>query len=688
MTKKAVPYIAELHDIGKLVDRHALVNAGFHISGHTYYSFDFDQLGIEPPSSPSWWGQWSDSIKSLDKKSGLPSDITDEGKVCVLLTNIADELAASISRTLTEFSDEFKNLKRKGELAVEGLHLLWNPVYYTKAIKAGKHWAAFRTPDELKIMFDFINQCRSPEVFLEKYRDNLSLTPEDKSSPLNFIPLGTHLDLMGKIFRVLRYWSKLLDDNGKLGLEYDRQKVANVTEAAGSRVTEEAENRGKWVFRLVQCYIYFPQSLARLQDLNVLSLRRKKIKEIINAQMKDGDPERQTYAVLFHTDDFLSLFLPKESILPLREVMQPLLVDGFYFEYEELEAELNLLTSTGHRTRHHLIDRYGSRAKARTRRYLELRYCALWPDLEEAINPPLCDLCQQRQGTVYTKDLIREWLCHTCRGIRDMGEPASIISDWEETSKSVIWLKVSLDQNLLLKCLQRLFENYVDSGPNTDRILDHDRKILKENFRPLAAQIEFARRYQDFLDDFQASLYGKVNTYQKIVKIEPSAILYPIQSYKELLIICLDSQKQLGLILDVFLSLLTEYFPKCLDDSPIRLSVSLSNIKYPYHEHWQFFGEDHMPGVIFHLQQPGVCQIQLTAQQFQSLREMFKGTQLKHFLHNLAAIEGKTGELTAMMRALEQKDRFLQIQSLMLKQRLSFRQILDFYRLVGATDQE
>ncbi|MEM4284333.1 MAG: hypothetical protein QXS96_07600 [Candidatus Caldarchaeum sp.] len=657
------PYIAELHDIGKLADREALQRTGLKISGHTFHDFDFTQLDIQPPSSPSWWGQWSDSIKSLEAASGLPSSITDAGKGYIVLTKIADTLAASISRTWGE----------KGEVA-EGVRLLWNPNFYEKT---GKHWAAFRTREELKQMFAFINECQVPEEFFQKYEENLRLTPEDKSVPLNFISLGIHLDLTGKVFRVLHHWSELVEYEGKPQLEYDNERIVSVTEAAGDRAS--GHNRGKWVFRLLQCHVRFPQSLVRLQDLNVLRLRSQKIQEIAQKQKILDDVERQPYAVLFHTDDFLCLFMPKEPLLPLPQVLQPLLAEGFWIECEELEAELNLLTSTGARTRQQLIEKWGSRDKAHEKRSFELRYRSMWPDLEKEIVPPLCDLCQQRKGELYIKDQIHEWLCPVCRKIRDMGEPATQFAQWDKEGKPVAWIKISLNQELLLQCLHSLFNDYVDNGPSMGQVSEDDRTELKKSFRPLAAQMEFVRHYQQFLEDFQAQLYR--------VNIEPETVLYPISEYKELIIIRLDQEEILGLVLDSFLQILQERFPKCLEDCPIRLAASASNIKYPYHEHWRFFEEEQKPGVIFDLQQPGIRRVQLTASQFQALRRELKDEKLSHFLHRLAQIEAKAGEVFATVEALNERHKFPQLLKLLEQHKLTFRQILDFYRLSGITGE-
>ena len=665
------PYIAELHDIGKLADRQALQQAGLQISGHTYHNFDFAQLSILPPSFPSWWGQWSDSIRSVDATGGLPAGITDEDKASVVLTNIADTLAASISRTWG----------KKGDVE-EGVRLLWQPAFYDGMVQQGKHWAAFRTPDDLKRMFAIIDQCQDPEDFLDEFGDNLQLTPEDKSAPLNFISLRTHLELTGKVFRVLRYWSNVIHEGGKPKIEYNGQKIGNVTEAAGGRAGED--NRGKWVFRLVQCHVKFPQALARVQDLNVLRLRREKIEEIVEAQKVGGNVERQPFAVLFYTDDYLALFLPKESLLSMSQIMRPLLAEGFWLEYEELEAELNLLTSTGDRTRQQLIKKYGDRETARARRHFELRHLSLWPDLEEVLTPPLCDLCQQRQGAEYVKDQVHEWLCPVCHKIRAMGEPASAISDWEGAEKPVVWLKISLDQGLLLQCLRRLFENYVDNGSGMQQVSANDRQALKDGFRPLAAQMEFVNQYQEFLEEFQGLLCGEDGGKSRI--LEQDTVLYPVGAYRELMVIRLDRPEALGLVLDAFYSLLEQYFPECMIDCPIRLSASLSNIKYPYQEHWRFLEMEQSPGVIFDLQQPGVRRVPLTGQQFRALRDKLRSPRLAHFLHRLSDIEAEAGELTAMTEAFGERSRFMQ--GLMWQYKLSFRQVLDFYRLVDSADEE
>lgn len=667
MTK--LPFIAEIHDIGKLVDKASLGRIGINYPGHTFHNFDFSQLNISPPTSPSWWGQWSGSLKDLHAAGGLPRGITDDGKACVVLTNIADTLAASISRTLG------------GKGAVEeGVCLLWNPHFYRNARGQGRKWAAFQDRDELKDLFSFIDTCSGPQEFFARYSDHLLLTPEDKSTPLNFIPLRTHLDLTGKVFRVSRFHSRLIHKNGKPYLKYDGQEISQVQEAAGGRW--DVKHRGKWIFRLVKCKVNFSQSIARLQDLNVFELRRRKIEEIVNNQNVDADPERQPYAVLFHTEDFLCLFLPREKYLSLRNALRPLWENGFWIECEELEAELNLLTSSGGRTRGQLQQKYPGDPMYGGR-HLKLRNIAVWPNLDPHIEPPLCDLCQQRKGQEYVKDDLREWLCQSCRETRELGQPASVYAHWEEEEFPAAWIKVSLDQKLLLSCLQGLFEAYVDRGPAVDRLNTFEKQALKDGFRPLAAQMEFVREYVEFLEEFKKALENLTGSNRSLLLKPGETLLFPIPGYLELTIVRLDSSETLGAVLDAFVQSVRARFPECLEDCPIRLSVSMGNPKYPYQEHWRFFSEPQQPAMALCIQQPGVRQVTLTVSQYRALRDKLAGDRLGHFLHRLAAIEARAGDLTALVQALKQRPHFPQIHELIMFHGLGLRQILDFYRLIG-----
>ncbi len=48
------PFIAELHDIGKLVDWSSSDLRRINHTGHILHNIDFSQLGVLQPTSPSW----------------------------------------------------------------------------------------------------------------------------------------------------------------------------------------------------------------------------------------------------------------------------------------------------------------------------------------------------------------------------------------------------------------------------------------------------------------------------------------------------------------------------------------------------------------------------------------------------------------------------------------------------------
>jgi hypothetical protein len=673
-----LPFVAELHDIGKLMDVECLRTTGQMSRGQKVHNIDLNSLGVSPPVSSSWWAVWSDELGPEECFYSLNCAANLEQRALILLTKIADGTAASVSRIET----------KRPAMRSEGVHLLWRQGFFDCERQKGLNWAAFKTAADLREMIGYFDQCTSPSDFFKRFRDCLRLTPEDKSPPGNFMTLRVHLELSGKIFRVINQYVVLDQTNpDQPRLVYDSRPVSTLREAVGGLPgTKQEAIAGKWIFRIVKCYVRFPYSIVRLQDLNVLELRRQKIQDVVVNQDIGGNVERQAYSVLFHTDDVLCLFLPRENHLSLRHVLRPLWEKGFWIDCEELEAELNLLSSTGERTRKQLQRKYPGKAMYGGR-FLKLKHIAVWPDLDPAIEPPLCDLCQQRQGQQYLKGQVREWLCQSCQEIRKMGDPASAYARWEETGFPAAWLKVSLDQKLLLSCLHRLFETHVDTGSGMDPLSASDKQALRDGWRPLAAQMEFVREYGELLQEFGRSLENLNGSAGTRLLKSGETLLFPIDGYLELAIIRLDNSKTLGAVLDLFVELLRTRFPECMEDSPIRLSVSMGNPKYPYQEHWRFFSEPQKTGVALSVQQPGLRQLNLTVDQYMALREKLASERLSHFLHRLASIEAEGGETTALFQALEQRQRFPQILELIMLHRLGLRQVLDFHRLVGSNAQ-
>lgn len=654
---KEKPFIAEMHDIGKLVDKEAFKRIGIIISRHTFLNFDFSQLNISQPSSPSWYAQFSEDTKSLLKTS-VPKEYLPD----VVLTAIADEVASSVSRTWAG-TKEFEEKKKRSEFVQEGIHSLWQPIFYEKEKNSGKTWAAFSTLTELQEMFEFIDVCENHEEFLEKFRENLMLTPEDKSVPLNIVTLFTHLELTGKIYRVLKKHSNLIEENNRLYLTYHNERIQGVMEAAGGRISRYPEQRGKWIYRLVFCRVSFHQSFSRLQDLNVLKMRSNLIKGL------SEDENKRDY-VLFFTDDSLCLFMPTEDEVRIQELLEPLLEAGFIIDCKEMEAELTLLKSTMEKA----YQEFHS-SPIFEKRYLKLYQKRLAPHFNPEIQPPICDLCQVRPGEEKLKGEVREYLCHTCYGIREMGEPAHDYAEWQGKAA---WMKITLDQDQLANSIIRLFESYVDNSIVLEEVSENDKKELKESFRPLAVQMDFLKNYKSLLQIFKNRIYNGKDG-KNTSSFTDENFLYPIEGYNEFAIFKVNSGEAVTNVVGIFAEVLRELFPECLEDTPIKLSLSIANVKYPYQEHWRFLSS---PENSINIQSP-TAQLAISIDQYKKLDEKIGrgNTRSNRFLHRLAEISMKLGnDITLLVEIFNNRRRFPAILEV-LKSGLTPSDILNFYKL-------
>jgi len=331
-------FVPELHDIGKLVDRQALNQAGIQITGHTFHDFDFSQIGVSQPFSPSWYAQYlekdelrppdKDLLNSQEAKEYIPDP---QIRADVLITKMADGISAAISRL-----ELYGKRIHRGQVS-EGVHKLWNAKFYEEKKQGGQYWSPFTDTESFKGMFQYIDSCLSYQDFFRKYGEYLSLTPEDKTAPGNIVSLYTHLELVGKIYRTLKKHSLLQLQNAQNILLYNNQPIKSVQEASGH--IDPKEDQGKWIFRIVNCNIGFPQSFSRLQDLNVFRKRADLIKAF-------SEDENTKDYVLFFTDDLICLFIPKDGEVRIQELLDSFLEARFIIDYKEMEAELNLLTSS------------------------------------------------------------------------------------------------------------------------------------------------------------------------------------------------------------------------------------------------------------------------------------------------------------------------------------------------------
>jgi hypothetical protein len=143
---------------------------------------------------------------------------------------------------------------------------------------------------------------------------------------------------------------------------------------------------------------------------------------------------------------------------------------------------------------------------------------------------------------------------------------------------------------------------------------------------------------------------------------------------------------------DAFVKRLQEYFPRAVTDSPVQLSISISNAKYPYGEHWQFLTT---PARTLNVQYPArKSRLEIEVEQFEELKRNveLRNRRVSTFLHNLAAIEQRTGSrILTQVELLDARNKYPQVVDLCISKGFSARQILDYFKIIsirGGTVQE
>lgn len=636
MTK---PFIAELHDIGKLLDKSSLTN--HKVTGHTFVDFNFNSSEIEKPSSPSWWGQYHHEI-SNDLDINQWSDIDGAFRPDLFLLILADHLASSVSRVLPQ-------LGSAGES--EGILKLWNQFFYENEKKKGKQWAAFKTDQDLKELFKTIDETKSPEEFLEKYCENLLLTPEDKRKPRNITSLYTHVELVGKIYRVLKKYCNVEINNNEKSLVLNGERVKTIIQAEGGSRTTGTQNvdKGKWQARFVKCHIKFPHSFVRLQDINLLVKRDELIKSFIT---------KYSDYIMFVSHDFLNLFLPLE--VDVNDMFKEFLNNGFFIEIIETVADLGILSSNlDIKTLKARETNDSSRLNVLNNRQTKVYKKVLMANYSTEISPTICDICQMQPAKERIKENIREWICDKCYQIRESGESFNYPEEWYDSK--IIWLKFRLNQDKLEKWLQKAFNEYID---NLDSLQNKD--VLKEEFRSLACQADFVRDYKDMLLEF----------WSKNTDIEK-----PISSYNELGV-CKFSGNSIKRIINSFLEIHDKFFPDCIgnNDSPISLSLSISQIKYPVREHFRYFEK---PKGFLNIRIHNVFEETYSKDEISKLEENLSEIKRvsSHFLHKLIALhETLNSELHLMAEIFNNKNKHPLVYE-MFKFGISPKKLLNFYRI-------
>jgi hypothetical protein len=538
--------VPELHDVGKLVDEEAIASA---ISGwpqrwkHTFTTrrdepIDLKALGLPQPCNATWYGvvnhhpeRLSNGSRLSDPNVGLWREDPEAAKIApqLLLLRVADHLASSTSRVLAR--DAVVSAGRTS--TSDTRRCLWSGAGTSKTV------SLIRTRDQLVELLTLLSSDPADASgFFDRYGDRLGMIPEDKAFPRNVTTLATHVRLVGQYYRALRRHSSERSAGTRRSLDYAGISAESVTEI------EE-----RWVFRIVRCRLRFQAIPARLRDLGVFQ-RAEAILGDLERDKNTGD------LVLFRTFDDLWLFVPREEVLPIRRVLQPLLDAGVEVDARVHEAPLGTLMDGGG---------VGTG-------------CYLQHDIPAEIAPPLCEVCQLAAGRVWHRrpDDVPEHLCNACRDSRDRySHRFERLEAWADGDAA--WVRVVLDPARLEPHLRGLYGRFLNDGAGAS-LGPEIGAVPAGAVRTTALAADYVADFAAMLEDFAGALNDAFGS---------DRLESPQLGRKQLMVLRVRNRGDVMRVVKLFYQAVLARFPGSLADAPFRLAIAVATVHFPFAEHWR-----------------------------------------------------------------------------------------------------
>ncbi len=594
-------FVAEFHDIAKLLDRAALnvELQGFGLGTVRSQSFEgvqWDSARLPEPTTDTWKviirREGDDDWKDLTRIAQDATSEEIEFRRQRFLVTLADHFSSSIAREPRPGDQESMVVKK-----------LWGTEGQDRTIKDF---------NGLRELFSFLSADPSWDQFVERYGEALRLIPEDRRAP--FTSLYNHLRLAGKIARVLEREISLARTNGKWAASYRRVGADAVHEAHGS---VKKGIVGRWKFSLVKLYVGFPHHMVRLQDLNVLRERRNAL-ELLAQSYSDN--------LLYFTEDFALLFFPEWK----PEVLFGL--QGFQCRLRLMKSDLAMMSSD--------LDISGKFDARDARQHGAQVRESRWPtDAPDVIAGTLCSVCQQKPGTEkWIKGGIEEWLCRTCVERREVASPAQNYANWDDLGFDVAWIKLALWPDIVREAVRELFA----------QAAGNDREILSE-FRSLPLEMDFLDDFSKVCSDWHRGLSEKVVAGQ---------LVEPVSNYTELMILRLDDPQLWLRAVEAFQEALGKHMPKLGETlelcSPVQLYVDISSTKFPFHEHWRYFSQP-KKAINIRNATKGI-ELSFSVAEFRQMIELAQSVDNRRPLHELALLwEATSSRAVVLLSAWERR---------------------------------
>ena len=486
------------------------------------------------------------------------------------LVHLADILASQASRIPKQFRE--KVLKKFG--VNHCVYKLWK----------GPLCNSDKPPlyNKYDILIKYLKEDPEGKEFLSTFREYLLQRAEDARKGANITSLYSHSVLSGKFFRIL--YKYYYDEIRKVKIDFSSKEDVR-------RKAEGILNRLPVV--LVYLRIVPTQYIYRVKDLNIF--------RIIGDILSYFESKYRDHILYHGFDDILIIDLPRISIH--RELIQKAHEYGFYVDVHALYAtfqkgDRRILGIEPRKIARRFKDiKRGCNEGVKENCFEEI-YC--YPQLQERIDPPICDICQLRPATkmwVDEESGLIEYLCEQCYRVRAYPSGGLYkLAEWNEGT--VAWIRVCLDVEALESALVKLYAKYllelgIENAEKEVNEIDGKEGLVS----PTLLQ-EFLWDYDNFVKavgGIISSLFPEDN----IEVIDKSFYILKVEKLSDIIS-----------LIENYNALLWKYFPKLVvlgDIEPVRFGISISHVKYPFHEHWRLLS-NMRKGFLLHVYRRGIVE--------------------------------------------------------------------------------
>ncbi|MGH9453151.1 MAG: hypothetical protein ACRD2O_04185, partial [Terriglobia bacterium] len=492
------------------------------------------------------------------------------------LLHMADGLAAGFSR-------HPQNIRHDTQWTV---HRLWNP---SQKITDER----LVDPPQIAAMLRYLAEGDPDfERFFERYRHIFQTRAEDAHPGMNITTLETHVRLVGRFYRFLR--------NARMVSVTDEEveRAASRGFEAVARLREQKKR--EWHLHTIRCRIQMLISPFRARDMNAFECLGQFLQQV-RRQLADN--------LLFSDAEELLLYSDDMTVLD---------------EISRLAAPANIAFEVS--SDRQRLDEFGLRFRQPAPQ-------ALYPELAPSIAPPLCEICQMRaavrlwpddylaglgQGAEELSGEGRDYLCEPCFSVRSRPSRLVKLAHWEEWAQGdIVWVRFGLDLDRLQAALGELYWRYLKSlDSNTSRAAAQVR---------LSLVAEFQSDYDVYERRLGENLIARFGA-DRIETILPG--FFAIRA---------EAGADVFGVLTCLAEVVREFFPAFFDlaEAPLRVSLALCDVKYPFFEVWRGWQAQQSEIEITAIGQGGVP---LRLSQLEKFLKLADFPFRQSALHNLAEI--------------------------------------------------